>query len=234
MPSDQWESGPWQAPQQQQQQPLPPQYAPPTVPHQQPPVPQPGPRRNRLASSGRVICFVPVIGLLLSLLGLLRAKAIGVGRGIAYAGLVLSLVFTVAWAAAGYYVYKIAFAKPSDAGCVSAEADYARYSAQFAQDAAAMTSGPVGSAAFKDAINKYQYDLSGLMHAFDADALKAGHSDVNRAIRAVEANAFQLNMELGALASGNYAGSTHVMDLESALLSSFQYLETQCTSASNK
>lgn len=188
--------------------------------------------RNGVAVAGALTCFVPLVGLVLSIAGAAKAKALGAGRGVARAGIVLSLLFTLVWGGAGYYYFEVRSPYAGDAGCVSADADYLQYSTLLDQDAAAMTKGVVGSLAFTFAVKKYQSDLSGLIRSFGADAVKAGHDEVRAAIQGVSGDLAQLDIELGNLAGRNYAGATHVMELNAKLMTDFQSLESLCNSAS--
>lgn len=198
-------------------------------------------RGNGVAVAGLLTCFVPLVGLVLSIVGLGKASArakgaggtaSGTGRRVATAGIVLSLLFSLVWAGAGYYYFEIRSPNAGDAGCVGADADYVRYSTLLEQDAAAMTKGAVGSVAFTFAVKKYQSDLSGLIAAYGADTTKAGHSEVRTAIQTVSGDLAQLDIELGNLASAHYAGAVHVMDLNSKLMTDFQHLESLCNNAS--
>lgn len=210
------------------QQPLPGEPQP-QVQQQLPP--QQPPRGNGAARAGAVACFVPLLGLVLSIVGLSKAKALGVGRGVAQLGIALSLVFSVAWCAAGYYAYTT-LGSSNDPGCVNAKADYQRYSAQMEQDAAAMTKGGVGSLAFTAAVKTYQADLAALIAEFDADSARAADGSVKAAIQAVGGDLTQLDTSLGDLATGNYAGASNVMQINDRLITDYQHLESVCGGAS--
>jgi len=214
-----------QPPQQGEPQPQVQQQFPPQLPPQQPP------RGNGAARAGAIACFVPLLGLVLSIVGLSKAKALGVGRGVAQLGIVLSLVFSVAWCAAGYYAYTT-LGSSSDPGCVNAKADYQRYSVQMEQDAAAMTKGGVGSVAFTAAVKTYQADLAALIAEFDADSARAADGSVKVAIQAVGGDLTQLDTSLGDLATGNYAGASNVMQINDRLITDYQHLESVCGGAS--
>jgi hypothetical protein len=208
-------------------------YQPPQPP---PPLPPQNAARqptNTLALAGAVTSIVPLLGLVLSILGLTKARVLGVGRAVAQVGIALSVLFTLAWGVGGYYVYKVADSTAADPGCVSADADYLQYDAQMEQDASAMTKGGVGTPAFTAAVKTYQSDLTTLIGDFTVDAGKAGHADVRTAIQGVSSDLMQLDTGLGDLASGNYAGASHVMDLNSKLMTDFQHMESLCTTLSN-
>jgi hypothetical protein len=191
---------------------------------------------NSFATAGAVTSFVPVIGLVLSFAGLIRSRGRGAGKAAARVGVVLSLVFTAAWGAAGYYVYKSTYAKATDPGCVSADADFLGYSAQLQRDAAAMadaagSSGGARGAAFTTAVRDYQADVAKLVADFDADSAKAGDPEMKSAIAAVGTDLTGLDTDFGNLATGNYAGATDLVDLNGKLMSDFQHMESVCTKA---
>jgi hypothetical protein len=88
----------------------------------------------------------------------------------------------------------------------------------------------VGTPAFTAAVKKYQSDLTTLIADFTTDAANAGHASVQTAIQDVSADLNRLSIGLGNLASGNYAGATHVMDLNTKLMNDVQHMESLCTS----
>lgn len=188
---------------------------------------------NSFATAGAITSFVPVIGLLLSLAGLFRSRGPRAGKTVARLGVVLSLVFSAAWGVAGYYGYKSAYAKVSDAGCVSAGADFLGYSTQMQDDATAMADaagspGGARSAAFTTAVRNYQADLAKLVADFDVDSAKADGSSLKTAIQQVSADLTGLDTDFGYLATGNYAGATNLMDLNAKLITDFQNMESVC------
>ena len=191
---------------------------------------------NSFAAAGAVTSFVPVIGLVLSLAGLIRSRGRGTGKAAARVGVVLSLVFTAAWGAGGYYVYRSTNAKATDPGCVAADADFLGYSAQMQRDAADMAAaagsdGGARSAAFTAAVRGYQTDVAKLVADFDADSAKAVDPTMKSAIEAVGADLTGLDTDFGNLATGNFAAATNLMDLNAKLMSDFQHMESVCTKA---
>jgi hypothetical protein len=188
---------------------------------------------NTFATAGAVTSFVPVIGLLLSLVGLVRSRGPRAGKKAARVGVVLSLVFSAAWGVAGYYGYKSAYAKATDPGCVSADADFLGYSTQMQDDAAAMataagSAGGARSAAFTAAVHDYQENLAKLVADFDADSAKAAGASLKTAIQAVSADLTGLDTDFGYVATGNYAAAADLMDLNAKLITDFQTMEDVC------
>ena len=84
----------------------------------------PVPRRNPLALAGAVLSFVPLVGLVLSVVGFVRSRTRGgVGRTAALLGVALSLLF------GGAETYLSATAPMFDAGCLGAKSSASRLQA---------------------------------------------------------------------------------------------------------
>jgi hypothetical protein len=169
----------------------------------------------------------------LSLAGLFRSRGRGAGKAAARVGVVLSLAFSAGWGAAGYLVYESAYAKATDPGCISADADFLGYSAQLQGDAAAMTdaagsAGGARSAAFSVAVRSYQTDLAKLVADFDADSAKAGGASLKSPIEAVATDLTGLDTDFGDLATGDYAAATGLVGLDMKLMTDFQQMESVC------
>lgn len=190
-------------------------------------------RHNGAALTGAITSFVPVVGLVLSLIGLAKARLIGAGRGIALVGIALSLLFTAAWGVAGYSEYKLVNSTATDSGCISADSDYTHYQSVLQQDAAAMAKSTVGTSGFTAAVQQYRVDLGVLISAFNSDAAKAGAPNLKSAIQGVTTDLTQLDNELGDVAVGHYAGATNLMDENGTLLTDFQRMENVCTGRSS-
>ena len=188
---------------------------------------------NSFATAGAITSFVPVIGLLLSLVGLFQSRGRRAGKTVARIGVVLSLVFSAAWGVAGYYGYRSAYAKVSDPGCVSADADFLGYSTQMQDDATAMADaagspGGARSAGFTTAVRNYQADLAKLVADFDVDSVKADGSSLKTAIQTVSTDLTGLDTDFGYLATGDFAAATNLMDLNGKLITDFQSMESVC------
>lgn len=190
-------------------------------------------QHNAAAITGAITSFVPGVGLVLSLIGLAKAKLIGAGRGIALVGIALSLLFTAAWGVAGYSEYKLVNSTATDPGCVSADSDYAHYQSVLQQDAAAMAKSAVGTDGFKGAVQQYRVDLGALISAFNADVAKAGATNLKSVIQGVTTDLTQLDNELGNVAAGNYASASNLMDENGTVLTDFQHMEDVCTGRSS-
>lgn len=192
-----------------------------------------GHRHNSAAITGAFTSFVPGVGLVLSLIGLVKARPIGAGRRTALVGIALSLLFTAAWGVAGYSEYKLVNSTATDPGCISADSDFAHYQSVLQQDAAAMAKSAVGTSGFIGAVQQYRGDLGALISAFNADVAKSGATNLKSVIQGVTTDMTQLDNELGNVAVGNYASASNLMDENSTLLTDFQHMEDVCTGRSS-
>lgn len=151
-------------------------------------------RANTAATVGAALSFVPILGMILSILGLAKAPALGgAGRSVATVGLALSVAFTGGEAV---LVSRLADSVPADPACVSARTELAAMQTRLAADEASMahaeSSGdPAGISAAEGAL---VVDLSTVKTALDAGLARATHADVRTGLRA-------LDSDLGALIS---------------------------------
>jgi len=148
-------------------------------------------------------------------------------------GITLSLLFTAGWGVAGYLGYKLVNSTATDPGCISADSDYTHYQSVLQQDAAAMAESAVGTSGFARAVQQYRLDLGALLSAFNADAVKAGATDLKSAIQDVASDLTLIDTELGSVAVGQYAGAANLMNENGALLTDFQHMESVCTGRSS-
>jgi hypothetical protein len=94
-------------------------------------------RTNRMAVAGVILSILPLIGLVLSIIGLSKANVLGgAGRTAATIGIALSLVFTGAY---GLGIYKLVNSATADPACVSAEAEELVMDRKVSADEAALS-----------------------------------------------------------------------------------------------
>jgi hypothetical protein len=149
-----------------------------------PPPPTQAPKTtNGLAIAGLILAFLaPLIGLILSIVGLSQAKKRNQnGRGLAIAGIIISIVLTIAYGAITATVFS-KVAALADPGCTTGKAAILDNQTK-AADPATM----------KDGI---QATIKGL----DDAAAKADSADVRKAMKALSADYTKL---LAGLDSGN-------------------------------
>jgi hypothetical protein len=143
------------------------------------PPPQPGPprdpsaRENGAAVAGAALSVVPLLGMILSILGLSRASALGgAGRSLAAVGLVLSVACTGGEAYAAYLLGDSASA--GDPACVASSAEFQAMQSRLAEDVRSIpTAGP----------QRVVDDLTSLDKSLAHDQQVATHADVRSALR---------------------------------------------------
>lgn len=146
-----------------------------------PPAP-PAPGGNGIALAGAIVSFIPVVGLILSIIGRVRAKALGgAGKTAGTVGIVLSVLFT---GAAGFGVYKLANSTAADPACISAESDSRHLISTLSADESAMSTAEQNGdkSALTTAGNKFTSDIQSLSAQFAKDKAKATHDNVRTAI----------------------------------------------------
>jgi hypothetical protein len=192
---------------------------------------------NAFALTGALTCFVPVVGLVFSIIGLAKAKLLGgIGRPLAATGIALSLIFSAGEGVGGYYLLKAVDSTGADPGCVSAIGDYLTYSQRLGADAAAMGRTRYGTAQFTDSVRKYQADLEALIGKFDADAARADHGDVRSAITALVLDLRQIDTVMGDIATGNFGGAGALGDISTInghLLDDYEHTQNICATYTN-
>lgn len=144
-----------------------------------PPPPRPYPlrdppaRNNGAAVAGAALSVVPLLGAILSILGLSRASALGgAGRSLAAVGLVLSVACTGGEAYAAYLLGDSASA--ADPGCVAASAEFQAMQSRLAED---VRSIPTASP------QRVVDDLTSMDKSLAHDQQLATHADVRSALR---------------------------------------------------
>lgn len=149
--------------------------------------------RNGAALAGTALSVVPLLGIVLSILGLTRAQVLGgTGRSLAVVGLVLSVACTGGEAYAAYLA--VGETHTTDPACVTVSADTQSMQAQLAADVADIsTAGPQRAVA----------DLTAMDQSFNQDLRQATHADVRTALRAVAADLGPLTSTVVQIEAGN-------------------------------
>jgi hypothetical protein len=149
---------------------------------------------NGLALAGAITSFVPLVGLVLSIIGAVRSRALGgVGKTAGTVGIVLSVLFTGGW---GFLVYKIGNSTLADPGCISAEAHARSLDSTLSSDEATLKTD--SDSADTDQVRadwqKLISDMSAGQSELQADESKAHHASVRDAIS-------KLNTDIGMFVS---------------------------------
>jgi hypothetical protein len=140
---------------------------------------------NGIALAGAITCFVPIVGLVLSIIGRVRARVLqGAGKTAGTVGIVLSLIFSGGY---GALIVVLGDSTGADPGCITAEADARSLDSAINADEQAVNtakqSGDQGQ--LNTALQKFLDDLSHMGTEEQADAAKARHANVQVAITKV-------------------------------------------------
>lgn len=150
------------------------------------PAPVPRKQSNGLALAGAITSFVPVVGLTLSIIGRVRAKALGgAGKIAGTVGIVLGLVFTGGFCVGGYLLSTSTLADP---GCISSDAARTNINLDFARDWQAVinaqnTNDP---AQLSDAVGRFADDADLGQQQMRAAAAHAQHANVAAALTSLQ------------------------------------------------
>jgi hypothetical protein len=142
----------------------------------------PAKQSNGLALAGAITSFVPIVGLVLSIIGRVRSKALGgAGKTAGTIGIVLSILFT---AGAGLGVYELANSTALDPGCLSAEAGMSKVDGSIDADDQALSSAEQAQnkAQFTAASNKFIADVQTAENTLNHAETLATHANVKAAI----------------------------------------------------
>lgn len=201
-------------------------------PQQQPGGYQP-PRSNGLALAGAIVCFIPVLGLILSIIGRARANSLGgAGKVAGNVGIVLSLLFT---GGAGFAVYKIGNSTAADPACISAEADTVKLTSTLNADAQALQDAESSgdSAKLQSAGQKFISDMRNLQQQLEAAQAKATHDNVRQAIQTFDTDLGTFLTGLQKVLSGDSSGGTAVTQTADKLQTDGDAVDNLCGNVGN-
>ena len=159
-----------------------------------------GPRRtNGAALAGAILSVLPPIGLVLSAVGLSRARSLGgAGRTAGGVGIVLSLVF-----AAGYGVglYEAESSARVDPTCTAVLATEGRLSSEESALTAVELDGSATDA--RSALGTMASELQALRSELAEDAARAARADVRARIQAVDGDLGAMIVDVKAVEGGD-------------------------------
>lgn len=160
-----------------------------------------GPRQtNGAALAGAILSVLPPLGLVLSAVGLSRAKVLGgAGRTAAGVGIVLSLVFAGGY---GVGVYELARSASVDPACASVSAMESELSNDESALSTVESSGGDGDAA-GSALSAVVSELQTLDGELGGDAERATQADVQARIKAVKGDLGKMIVDLKAVEGGD-------------------------------
>ena len=159
-----------------------------------------GPRQtNGAALAGAILSVLPPLGLVLSAVGLSRAKALGgAGKTAAGLGIVLSLVFAGGY---GVGVYELARSASVDPACASVSAMESELSNDESALSTVESSGGDGDT--QRALSSVVAELQTLDGELGGDAERAIHADVQVRIQAVDGELGKMIADLKAVQGGD-------------------------------
>jgi hypothetical protein len=159
-----------------------------------------GPRStNGAALAGAILSVLPPLGIVLSAVGLSRAKALGgAGRTAASIGIALSLVFAGGY---GFGIYELASSADADPACASVSATEAQLSTDESALATVESSG--GDSDAQAALGTVVAELQPLKLQLSEDAMRATQANVRSRIQAVESDLGKMIVDLKAVQGGD-------------------------------
>jgi hypothetical protein len=158
-------------------------------------------QKNGFAVAGFVLSITAVLGLIFSLLGLNRAgKVGGKGRGLAVAGLVLSILFGIGW---GVGIAHVANSTALDPGCTSAEASFRSMLGQLQTDESKLTADAANPTALQADLTTFTTDMQTVKSALDSSLAKSEHQSVKDKIQAMDTDLGTVLTGLTALQKGD-------------------------------
>lgn len=191
----------------------------------------PAPKQtNGLALAGAILCIVPPLGLIFSIIGLVRAKALGgAGRTAATVGIVLSVLIG---GAAGFGLYKIGNSTAADPACISAENQVDAMQSKLTADEAAMKADQGTSAEAGDFTNAAN-DLQTVKTSIDGDIGEATHADVKAALQSFDNDLGEMITDFNEIAAGNNAGVTNLESQLNQIGTDGDNVDNLCHDAAN-
>jgi hypothetical protein len=185
-------------------------------------------RRNPAAIAGAALSVVPVLGTILSILGLAGSQTRGgAGRTVATVGLVFSVVFTAGEAFAAFQVGRSA---PADPACVATEADVDAAQNRLSADATtlsrAVAAGDTTAASAME--TALVADLRMVESTLQRNVGLATHANVRAGIRAFNADLGTLISALRQVESGDQGAMGQVQTAMGRLRADGQSIDMLC------
>jgi hypothetical protein len=188
---------------------------------------------NGLALAGAIVSFIPVVGLVLSIIGLIRAKMLGgAGKTAATVGLVLSILFT---GGAGFGIYKLANSTAADPACISSESAASSMESKLNADETALTTAENSSdsTAVKTALDTMISDMQTIKGQLDSDVAEATHADVKAKLQAFDTDLGKLVTDLKAVENGDTSAATDLEAVANRLGPEGDAVDSLCGNATN-
>jgi hypothetical protein len=185
---------------------------------------------NRLAIAGAILSFVPLLGLIFSVIGLSRAKSVrGAGRKASIVGIALSIVFMALY---GVGTYKVVNSTAMDPACVSAESAAGSMYGKLTADTQAMNAD-IANPALSSDFTATGDDVENLQNDLASDIAEATHADVKAKLQALDKDLGGLTADYQELSDGNSAGLTDLQAQRSQLLADASAVDNVCDNITN-
>ena len=185
---------------------------------------------NGFALAGAILCFLPILGLIFSIIGLVRSKALaGAGRTAATVGIVLSVLFAGGYS---FAIYKISNSTAADPACISAESQVNAMESKLTADESQMKADQNTSAEAGDFTNAAN-DLQTIKTSIDGDIGKATHANVKAALQTFDNDLGEMITDFNEIAAGNSAGVTDLDSRISQMSTDGDNLDNLCGNAVN-
>lgn len=157
--------------------------------------------KNGFAIAGLILFFTVVLGLIFSILGLVRSgKVGGKGRGLAIAGLVLSLLAGAGYGALGVFA---ANSTQLDPGCTSAESSFRSMQSKLTADGNKLTTDGGNQATLQSDLVLLNTDLTNMKSALDNALGQAKKQEVKDKLQALDTDLTAMLNGLKALQQGD-------------------------------
>ena len=158
-------------------------------------------QKNGFAVAGLILFFTVVLGLIFSILGLVKSgKVGGKGRGLAIAGLILSIL-----AGVGYGVGIAAAAKSTvfDPGCNSMRSSFNSLISKLQTDVTKMSSDSSDQTAMQADVTAFTADIQTMKNDLDDALAKAQHQSVKDKLQVMDTDVTTVLTGLKAAESGD-------------------------------
>lgn len=158
-------------------------------------------QKNGFAIAGFVLSLLPLLGLIFSILGLNRAGKIGgKGRGLAIAGIVLSVAIGAGYTA---LIVKVGNSTALDPGCTSAESSFRSMLGELQNDESKINADTGDSTALQADLSAFTADMQVVKSSLDSSLAKAKHQSVKDKIQAMDTDMGTVLSGLAALQKGD-------------------------------
>lgn len=187
---------------------------------------------NGIALAGAITSFIPIVGLVLSIVGFVRAQALGAGKTLATVGIVLSVLFNVG---EGIGIYKVASSTAADPGCITAESGVRNLQSALTSDEQALnTAGQTGDQTQMTAAEqKFVTDMGSVKTIMDHSQSISTHANVKTAITKVDTDLTTFISQFQQIMSGSTTDTSSLESSAQSLSTDGDALDSLCGNTTN-